>query len=64
MKLVERISDLLDGEPLMDVILACAAAAAFSIKELPVDQQQAAQQAAHELIDEMLQEWTPKHETP
>jgi uncharacterized membrane protein YccC len=58
-KLVEKITDLLDDEPLMDVILACASAAAFSIKELPAGQREHARQAVHELIDAMLNEWTP-----
>ena len=57
-KLVEQITDLLDGEPLMDVVVACASAAAFSIKELPVEQRKHAQQMVHELIDAMLKEWT------
>lgn len=59
-KLVEQISDLLGDEPLMDVIVACASAAAFAIKELPSDQREAAQRMVHELIDKMLKEWTPK----
>lgn len=63
MKLVEKISDLLGDEPLMDVIVGCASAAAFAIKELPSDQREHARQVAHELIDEMLKEWTPR-ETP
>jgi len=60
MRLVDKITDLLDGMPLMDVIAACAAAAAFSIKELPSDQREYARQMVHELIDEMLKEWTPE----
>ena len=59
MKLVDKV-DLLDGQPLMDVVLASASAVAFSIKELPADQQEYAQRTAHELIDDMLKEWTTK----
>ena len=59
-KLVEQISDLLDDEPLMDVIVACASAAAFALKELPADQREHARQMVHELIDKMMDEWTPE----
>ena len=62
MKLMERITDLLDDQPLMDVILACASAAAFALKELPPEQREAGRRAAHELIDKMLEEWS--HEAP
>ena len=63
MLLANRIADLLGDEPLLDVVVACASAAAIAIKELPADQRQDAQREVHALIDEMLKEWTVPHET-
>jgi hypothetical protein len=57
MKLADKVAYLLAAEPLMDVVLASASAVAMSIKELPVTRREHARLTAHELIDDMLEEW-------
>ena len=56
--LADKIADLLADQPLMDALVVCASAAAIAIKEFPIEQREAARRKVHELIDEMLQEWT------
>lgn len=60
MKLADNIADLLGDEPIMDVIVGCASAAAFAIKELPAEQRELGRQTVHKLIDEMLEAWAPE----
>ena len=58
--LADKITDLLADQPLMDELVVCASTAAIAIRQMPSEQREAARQRVHELIDEMLREWTPE----